>query len=58
MKLLELLDGKKTYIVVALALVVVVLNYFEVLDATLYNQLLVLLGVGALGATRSAIDKV
>jgi len=57
MNFLNYIDGKKTYIVVILAIAVIVLNYFEVIDVALYNQLLVLLGVGAVASTRSALKK-
>ena len=56
-KLIKFLEGKKTYILVGLALAVELCFFFGVIEVTTRNELLVLLGVGGMATVRDAINK-
>lgn len=55
MKLIELLEGKKTYILGTLSALVVLAKVLGYLTADEANQFLTILGVGAVFTLRSAI---
>ena len=57
MNKLEILDGYKTYIFVALLIIIEVLNGFELLSGPVANSLEVFLGAGGLAALRHGISK-
>lgn len=53
-KLLQKLEGKKTYLVAILVGVVSVLNYLGVVDGQAYVTIMGLLGAGGVAALRAA----
>lgn len=55
LKLARSLNGKKTYLLAVLGAVVVLLEYFKVIDPTLKDTLLGLFGAGAVASVRSAL---
>ena len=54
-KILAFLKGKKTFIVVALGAIVIVLGKTGVLDEQVVTDILVLLGLGGLATLRLAL---
>lgn len=53
----QFLDGKKTYIVVGLGVLVVGLNMLGIINADQMQHLLDVLGLGAMATLRNAIAK-
>jgi len=53
-----MLDGYKTYICVAIGLVLALLRGLDLIDPEYYMVLLGLIGFGSVGAVRSAIKKI
>ena len=55
-KVLEFLKGKKTFTLVVLALSVLVLKHFGLLDSGLADQVVTALGLGSLITLRLALE--
>ena len=53
-----MLSGYKTYVCVAIGLILALLSGLEVIDPELYTLLLTLIGFGSVGALRAAIKKI
>ena len=53
-----MLDGYKTYICVAIGLVLALLRGLDLIDPEYYLVLLGLIGFGSVGAVRAAIKKI
>jgi len=55
-KVVNFLKGKKTFTLVGVALVVLVLKHFGLLDSGLADQVVVALGLGSLLTLRLALE--
>ena len=56
-KLIDWFEGKKTYFIILIGLVVTVLYWLGIIPQALYQQIMVLLGLGGAAALRSSIKK-